>query len=172
MKTIVLLVLAASLVALTSPASAQLKRPQVTGNLIADIKANNAGTEENVTAIWTKVISAASTDLAYASAMAASAGTPGSKTRQQCWDALLVANKQASGASLVNADGTPMVRPDPHMISDVESIAETIDNLSPQGTLYTSCAGAAQLAKRSVLQLINSMITGVAAFTATGGLVP
>src|SRR4051812_16379763 len=123
-RCIALLVLAASLAVVASPASAQLplKRPQVTGNLIADIKANNAGAEENVTAIWTKVISAASTDLAYATAMAASAGTPGAKTRQQCWDALLTANKQASGASLVNADGTPMVRPDPHVISDVESI--------------------------------------------------
>lgn len=138
---------------LNKPAAAT---PALTGDLNKDVQA-----------IWLKITTAATADLTYASAMASAAGTAASKTRKQCWDAILAANQQANGSALKNADGTTMVRPDPDLFTKVESLAEIIDNLSPQGTLYTSCAGAAQLAKMNVLAFINALVTGVAAFTAT-----
>lgn len=174
-------------VSLVAPACAQLKKPAITGNLAADIATDLKGgttakpsiagvpltgdVSKDGPKIWNQIISASSTDLAYASALAGSAGTPAAKTRQQCWDAIISLNKQASGSALKNPDGTPMVKPDKHLFSDVESLAEVIDNLSPQGTLYTSCAGAAQLAKMNVLQFVSTAIAGAATFTATG-LVP
>ena len=87
-------------------------------------------------------------------------------------NAINAAQKQSSGTALHNPDGTPMVKPDPAMISGVESLAELIDNLSPQGPLFTACAGAAQLAKTNTLALINGVVTGVAAFGLTGGVIP
>lgn len=159
-------------------AQTQPKRFTPTGNFPADIaNAVKPGTgniltgniEKDARAIWDKIITASNADLIYASAMAGAAGTAASKTRKLCWDSILAVNQQASGSTLKNADGTPMVKPDPDLFTKLESLAEVIDNLSPQGQLYTSCAGAAQLAKRNVLEFIMAAVTGAAALS-TGAL--
>lgn len=126
-----------------------------TGNVSADLQT-----------LWGKIISASNADLAYASKLAAGAGTQSSLIRKQCWDAIVALNTQANGLNLKNADGTAMARPDPHLFTDVETLAEVVDNLSPQGPLFTSCAGAAQLAKTNVLTFINAAITGAAGMAA------
>lgn len=128
-----------------------LNGTQLTGNAAKDAEA-----------VWAKIVAASDKDLAYSSAMAAAAGTNGSKQRKQCWDAILLANQMANGANVKNADGTLMAKPDPHLFADLESLAETVDNLSPQGALFTSCAGAAQLAKTNVLAFINGAVAGAA----------
>jgi len=133
----------------------QRTAPVLTGNIEKDIKA-----------VWDKLIAASSADLTYASALAGAAGTNASKQRKQCWDAILAANQQANGAGLKNADNTPMVKPDPSFFSNVEIFAETVDNLSPQGALFTSCAGAAEMAKMNVLQFVAAAVGGIATFTA------
>jgi hypothetical protein len=177
------------LLALPTISSAQLKRPAITGNLPADINTDlHGGTTAkpsiagvtltgNITQdgpkIWAAIMSASSVDLNYAAAMATAAGTPAAKTRLLCLNALIAVNAQASGSSLMGPDGkTPLAKPDPHAISDIESVAELVDNLSPQGALYTSCAGAATLFKTNVLAAINGIVTGVAAFGAAGGVLP
>lgn len=169
------------LLAMTGAAQAQGKKhvPALTGDIPADIQTDlhggvPAGSKDAVTgnlpkdiqALWTKLISASDIDLAYASALAASANTPASAQRKQCWDAILALNKQANGAGLKNPDGTPMTKPSPSLFTDAETIAEIIDNLSPQGALFTSCAGAAQLAKTNTLNFINAAITGAAGIAA------
>jgi len=118
--------------------------------------------------LWQKITTATATDLQYASAMAANANTAASKVRKQCWDAIMATNAMTNGSQIKNADGSLMARPDPALFTNAESLAEVIDNLSPQGTLFTSCAGAAELAKMNTLAFINALITGVATFTATG----
>lgn len=179
--SLVLFAFAVSLfLAVGSPAHAQTKRGlQVTGNPVEDIKADlglskptpgaaqlTGNVEKDMMAIWQKIISASTADLTYASALAGAAGSAASKTRKQCWDAIIAINQQANGATLKNPDGTPMTRPDPHLFTDVETLAEVIDNLSPQGTLFTSCAGAAQLAKSNTLTFINAVVTGAAGIAA------
>lgn len=134
------------------PKSLQVKP---TGNIAADLQA-----------LWDKIISANNDDLAYASKLAAAANTQTSGIRKQCWDAIVALNSQANGLNLKNPDGTKMVRPDPHLFTDVETLAEVIDNLSPQGPLFVSCAGAAQLAKTNVLTFINAAVTGAAGIAA------
>ncbi len=129
----------------------------LTGNAGADLKA-----------LWQKIVTASAADLTYASALAGAAGTAPSKVRKQCWDAISAANAQANGDGLKNPDGTPMVKPDPALFSDIEIFAETIDNLSPQGALFTSCAGAAEMAKMSVIQFIAAAVGGITTFGAVG----
>jgi len=176
-KAVVLfVVLAIGALALAIPAEAQQppRRPALTGNLPADIGAAlhpttpvlTGNLEKDIKAVWDKIVAASSADLKYASALANAAGTAPSKQRKQCWDAILAANEQANGSTLKNADGTPMVKPDPSFFSNVEIFAETVDNLSPQGQLFTSCAGAAEMAKMSVLQFVAAAVGGVATFTA------
>lgn len=158
---------------LTGNAHAQ-SRPKLTGNIAADIAAATTkpgvaltgNIQQDLQALWQKIVTSSLADLNYAAAMAASANTTTSAIRLQCVKAIIQLNEQASGANLKNADGTPMVKPDPHLFSDVESLAEIIDNLSPQGPLFVSCAGAAQLAKTNVLTFVNGVVTGVAGFAA------
>jgi hypothetical protein len=118
--------------------------------------------------IWDKIVNASLPDLQYASALAASAGTPSAAVRKQCWDALIAANKTASGIGLKDANGNALTKPDQHLFVDVEQLAEVIDNLAPTGPISTACAGAAQLAKTNTLTFINAIVTGVAGLAALG----
>lgn len=153
--------------------------PVITGHPIDDIKTDlglqsapagavklTGNIEKDSMAVWQKIIASSLDDLNYAAAMAKNANTATSLTRLQCVNAMIVLVKQSSGTDLKNADGTPMVKPDPHLITDVESLAEVIDNLSPQGPLFVACSGAAQLAKTNVLSLINGIVTGAAGIAA------
>lgn len=179
----------AALLLTATSASAEIKKPALTGNITADIKTDLAGgasgstsigglpltgnAEKDMQALWNKIITASNADLTYAAALATSSNTASSKVRLQCWQAILTLNQQANGSSLKNADGTAMVKPDPHLFSDAESLAEVIDNLSPQGPLFTACAGAAQLAKTNTLTLINAVVTGAAGIAALpAGVIP
>lgn len=150
-----------------------IKLKPLTGNLGDDLGITQAkpkmitgNVEKDLQGLWDKIVASSIADLNYAAAMAKSANTQTSGIRLQCINAIIVLNQQASGANLKNADGTPMVKPDPHVFTDVESLAEVIDNLSPQGPLFVNCAGAAQLAKTNVLTFVNAVITGAAGFAA------
>jgi hypothetical protein len=159
----------------------KLQAPAVTGNLGKDLNtdAQNLGLvpkslvvtptgniAKDLQALWTNIVSASNVDLAYASKLAASANTPASLVRKQCWDAIVLLNEQANGLNLKDASGNLIPKPDPHLFTDVETLAEVIDNLSPQGPLFVACAGAAQLAKTNVLTFINAAVTGAAGIAA------
>lgn len=175
-SAIILAVLLGGSLMVSGEARAQaVRKPQLTGDVAADARVNlgldkparlTGNLEQDAKAVWDKIVKASNADLEYASKMAESAGTNGSKVRKQCWDAIIAANKQANGMNVLDASGNPLPKPDPQFFTSVESLAETIDNLSPQGPLFTSCAGAAQLAKTNVLTLINAVVTGAAGFAA------
>ena len=168
------------LMLLAAPAMAQSKAKDALGVPGGIIGQGTAATqpltgnlEKDGQKIWSNILAASNADLTYAAAMATAAGTPASKTRLQCINAIIAVNTQASGSSLLGPDGkTPLVKPDPHAITDIESLAELVDNLSPQGVLFTSCAGAATMFKTNVLTLINSIVTGVVGLGAMGVVVP
>lgn len=165
---------------LAAPVAAQTPRPRpaapaVTGNPIEDIKTDlgiqpqkliTGNTEKDAHAIWDKLVAASQADLKYASALAAAASTPASAVRKQCYDAIITLNAQVNGMSIKDTNGNVMPQPDPKLFTGVEQAAETIDNLSPTGPLFTSCAGMAQLTKTNVLTLINAIVTGAAGFAA------
>ena len=147
--------------------------PVFTGDLPADIKSGFKGdpsTGDQLTGnfkkdaqeIWDKIVAASNTDLKYASQLASNANTPASLIRKQCWDAIVAINEQANGLNLKDSASNPIPMPDPKLFTQIEQAAEVIDALSPQGKLYTSCAGAAQLAQANVLQFISAAVGGVA----------
>lgn len=110
---------------------------------------------------------ASSDDIAYAIAKATAAKTPASTMRLLCLNAIKAAHDQASGAAVKKPDGSDWPRPNPAALTAIEDVAELIDNLSPQGVLFTSCAGAAQMFKTDILTVINAFVTGSAAIAAT-----
>lgn len=134
---------------------------KLTGNAGADLQR-----------LYDRIKASTEADLTYAIARATAANTTGSKVRLMCLLALKDFKDQIDGVGLKNPDGTPMVKPDPAMISTVEGVAELIDGLSPQGTLFTSCAGAAQMAKTNALQVVNAIVTGAAGLAAGGFVIP
>lgn len=153
-----------------------LRKPAVTGDVKKDIETDfglNQGKvqitgnpDKDLMALWQKIVAASNADLTYASALAGNANTNASKTRKQCWDAIIALNQQANGVNLKDSTGNALTKPDPHLFTDVEIFAEVVDNLSPQGPLFTSCAGAAQLAKTNTLTFINAVVTGAAGIAA------
>jgi hypothetical protein len=185
------LAVALALLFMASPAMAQLKKPAVTGNVIEDIKAdigkpaapaltgnvmNDVKTavdgvgkgpaEADMKAIVKRIQDLGRADLNYAILKATAANTNGSKVRLQCLTAILAAKDAAEGTSLKDASGAVVPRPDPAIVTTMEDTAELVDALSPQGPLFTSCAGAAQLAKTNALAVVNAIVTGAAGLAA------
>lgn len=182
-KTVARILIAAfvlSFLLSASPATAETRRPAqqgpvLTGDLIQDAKNDFKGDpnapgaiqltgnlKKDAQAIWDKIVAASDKDLSYASQLAANANTPSSLVRKQCWDAILATNQQANGLNLKDSSGNVIAAPDPKLFTQIEQAAEVLDALSPQGKLFTSCAGAAQLAQTGVLQFISAALTGVA----------
>lgn len=120
--------------------------------------------QTDVQRVVTRIAAVNKADLNYAMAKAKAAGSPASKIRLQCVQAISDANDQLNGVSLKNPDGTAMVRPDPALVTGIEDVAELIDNLSPQGVLLTSCAGAAKMLGMNALAAVNAIVTGTASF--------
>jgi hypothetical protein len=172
---ILLVAFALSAFLATGSAQAQgIKLRPPTGDLVKDIQAATSpapklitgNVEKDAHAIWDKLVSASQADLKYASALAASANTPASAVRKQCYDAIITLNTQVNGMNVKDANGVAVPQPDPKLFTGVEQAAETIDNLSPSGPLFTNCAGMAQLMKTNVLTLVNAIVTGAAGFAA------
>lgn len=162
-------------VLLADPASAQTKRFVPTGDLVKDVQATTipdkpklltGNVEADMHALWDKLVAASDKDLDYASQLAGVANTPASLVRKQCYDAILKLNRQVNGMNLLDSNGKQIPQPDPKLFTGVEQAAETIDNLSPSGPLFTACAGMAQLTKTNVLTLVNAIVTGAAGFAA------
>jgi hypothetical protein len=93
--------------------------------------------EQDIQRVAKHIAAVTKADLNYAMAKAEAANTAASGIRLQCIQAISDANDQANGAGLKNADGTEMVKPDPALVTSIEDVAELVDNLSPQGKLFT-----------------------------------
>lgn len=174
MRAIILIALA---LAWAAPAYAQGRPFVPTGNLPKDIAATKtppglaaAPGEPALDQLWSKIVGAAVDDLKYAKALSDAVGTTGSLARGECWAALIKANEDAQGKSLKNADGTPMVKPTPHLFTEVEQLGQVIDNLAPTGPVFLGCSKAATMLRMSVLAFINAAVTGAAGITAIAGV--
>jgi len=185
----IIAVILASLI-FTMPAFAQLKplpplKP-LTGNLANDL--NPAGTpsavapglpglliggqsKEDLIKLWQSIQKASTADLSYAILMATLANsqapkgiTTGAAMRLSCLTAIQTLNGQIGGTGLMDSSTPPkpMVRPDPALFTDAETFAEVIDAVQPGGPLWTSCAGAAQLAATSTVAFVNALVSGAA----------
>jgi hypothetical protein len=116
----------------------------------------------NLQMIWNEIVSATQADLNYAEALAVNVNSPGSKLRATCYAALITANQQANGMTLKNADGTPMVAPNPAVISKFEQAAELVDNLQATAPVMSACAAAANAVAQSTTQFLTTILSAVA----------
>lgn len=121
-----------------------------------------ATTSTNLQTLWNQIVSATDTDLAYAIALANNVNSPGSKLRSICYQAILVANQQANGATLKDASGNPLAKPNPAALSTFEQGAELVDNLGATAPVMSACAAAANAVAQSTTQLISTMLASVA----------
>lgn len=164
-----------ALLALAGQAHAQVKRPQVTGNIIEDIKANTAAgitPGQGLDATWAKMKEVSLVDIQYAKALADAIGSPRSKIRATCYAAWIVVIEQSQGAT-AGANGQPLgPMPDPSLFSHFEQAVEVIDNLQPDSPFMVACQPAANLLKQSVLQFVTSAVGGVTSLGALGVGIP
>lgn len=116
----------------------------------------------NLSALWTKIVSAKQADLQYALALAQNVNSPGSNLRATCYQALIKANQQANGTTLKNPDGTPMTAPSPDVISQFEQAAELVDNLQATAPVMSACAAAANAIGQSTTQFLTTALAAVA----------
>jgi hypothetical protein len=172
------LTIALMVLAITSPSQAQVRKPVAAANESAPAKCampwdplklcgKLGGTPaENLQMVVKRIQAVQKPDIDYAILKAKAANTAASAVRLQCLQAISDANDQFNGAGIKDANGNVIPRPDPSFITAIEDTAELVDNLSPQGKLFTACAGAAQMFKTSTLELINSVVTGAASIVA------
>lgn len=99
-----------------------------------------------------KIQQLAAPDVAYAIVLAKAVNTPQGNVRAQCYQAI------QSAIPTPPAGSTPP--PAPHLVTNVEQLAEVIDALQPNGPLMVNCGGAAQLVGQNVLTFINAVVTG------------
>ncbi len=151
-------------VLISTSAYAQTKKPQLPFDPLHlnQVAASDAQVDANLDQLWQKIVSATQADLTYAKALADNVASPGSKLRSACYGALLLANQQANGTTLVDATGKPLVAPNPDAISKFEQAAELVDNLQPTAPVMAACAPAANAVKQSVAQLLTGMLAVVA----------
>lgn len=115
-------------------------------------------------AIAQKIQQLAKPDVAYAITLAKAVNTPAGNVRAQCY--------QAISDAIPNPPAGGTMPPDPHLITNVEELAEVIDALQPTSPLFVNCGGAAQLVQQNVLVFINSVVTGFLGATKALPLLP
>lgn len=177
MKTFIIVIL--FLISAFEPSFAQIRKPQVTGDIVADTKANLNVTKSSASVatltpdqLWQKIVAASAADLAYAKALSDNVKSVGSGLRSNCYGAIITANEQANGVNLKDLSGNALTKPDPALVTLFEQVAEIADNLQPTSPLMVACAPAANALKMSIAQLISMAVSGAASLSALGIAIP
>jgi hypothetical protein len=172
------LTIALLILALTSPAYAQVRKHVAAPDEAASAKClvpwdplklcgNLTGQPgEDFQRVVKRIQAVQKPDIDYAILKAKAANTAAGAVRLQCLQAISDASDQFNGTGLKDSSGNVIPRPDPAFITAIEDTAELVDNLSPQGKLFTSCAGAAQMFKVGTLAFVNAVVTGAASIVA------
>jgi hypothetical protein len=166
-----ILIVAFVLSALLGSGSAQaqtqgLKRPQITGNVIADTKANlgiGVGTVaagsgnplgDIIGALDVKLLP----DLQYALKLATASGSKVTAPCYQAWIDIINVRQKA-----VQDDATPpqaLPMPDPHLITDFEKLVELRNSLQPDSEFMIRCSPVASMVKKDIVGFIGIVISG------------
>lgn len=115
---------------LAGPASAQTRKPQFTGNLIADVKANNAAVGDDIKAKIAQFEAVTIADLTAAKQIFDAAKNANGSACAAAWLALAQANATIDAATL----------PDPHLFSFLAKAYNLHVALQPGASLRTACA--------------------------------
>jgi len=147
-------------------AHAQVRKPALTGNPIADIKTNfEKTTGVKATGdipfdLLKALDKALLPDLQYAQKLAVATG---SKVTAPCYGAWIdMINTQQTAVQTKNADGTAtdMPTPDPHLVTDFERMVELRNALQPDSPFMTACSPVANMVKMDVTNFMGIVISG------------
>jgi hypothetical protein len=126
----------------------------------------------SIDALWANIQKAQVTDLQYAQALAKAVGSPGATARAACWGAWVTLLQQQQGAT-AGANGAPLGPvPDPSLFTKFEQLAEVVDSLQPNSPFMIACSPVATAAKMNVLQLVTTVVGGVASLGTFGVTLP
>lgn len=144
---------------LASPAFAQLKKPQITGNIVADTRANlggggsSSGSSPNLLqALDEKILP----DLQYALKLALASGSKVTAPCYQAWIDII----QTRQTAVTNADGTVLDLPQPRLITDFEKAVELRNSLQPDSPFMIACSPVASMVKKDIAGFIGLVISG------------
>jgi hypothetical protein len=157
---------------------AQVRKPQITGDIVADTKANFGNAKSAVDPVaaadelWKKIQSASAADLKYAKALADNVASPGAKLRATCYGAWIVTIEQSQGVGLKDQSGNALTQPEPHVFSSFEQLAEIADNLQPTGPLMAACSPAWTALKLTATQFFSMAVSGATGLAALGIAIP
>lgn len=132
--------------------------PQFTGDLIKDVKANNAAGLGVLTPqqLLTGLAQVNLKQLQYAKAQAKAAGN---SVTLPCWSAWVDLISKAQ-QPLKDDTGADMPKPDPNLFGDIESASELLQSLQVGGAIQVGCGAMLDASKKSVMQMITSVVSG------------
>jgi hypothetical protein len=115
-----------------------------------------AGSRNPLANLTDEVLAKLLADFTYASARAHATGNA---VTAPCWDAWvkLLTNQTAS---LKDAAGNVLSKPDPHLILDAELASELISQLQPNSDLSIACAPTLQASQRNISTLVGAVLSG------------
>lgn len=162
--------------AFTGDARAQtptpIKRPQITGDVVADTKANlglggsGGGLRSSSGSPLNNILGALDDvllpDLQYALKLAQASD---SKVTAPCFQAWIdIINKRK--VALTNADGTAVELPNPRLFTDFEKAVELRNALQPDSSFSIACAPVILMVKLDILSFMGKVIGGGAGLAA------
>lgn len=152
------IILAFAMLAVASPAFAQIKKPQITGNIVADTRANlgiggaTTSGPNLLQALDEKILP----DLQYALRLATASSSKVTAPCYQAWIDIIQTRQKA----VTNADGSPMDLPNPRLITDFEKAVELRNSLQPDSQFMISCSPVASMVKKDIVGFIGLVISG------------
>jgi hypothetical protein len=143
-------------------AQTPLKRPQITGNIVDDTKANlglggqstvaSKGLNDILGALDDKLLP----DLQYALKIATATDSKVTAPCYQAWIDIIQKRK----ASVANADGSPVDLPNPRLITDFEKAVELRNALQPDSDFMRMCSPVANMVKQDMVKFIGMVLAG------------
>ncbi len=138
-------------------ASAQQKRPQVSGNLIADIKANNAAGVSPIAGVQALVDAFEKVELGDLKVARAYADSENDQAATSCYDAWIDQVERLARVRDENPAGDG-----PQLITAFQKARNLVKRLDTDSPLRMACAALAADAKGDVKQFIGSLLSGAA----------
>lgn len=140
-------------------------RKALTGNIIADIKANSdsgssGAASGRVSAALSDIIGALDAkllpDLQYALKLANASGSKVTAPCYQAWIDIITVRQKA----VADDQGNPLPMPDPALISNFEKMVELRNALQPDSDFMIKCSPVASMVKKDITGFIGLVISG------------
>jgi len=153
---------ALGVVLLATPVWGQTPRPRLpltgplTGNIIQDFGPKTGLTGAPVTDLQNFFNAKLLPDLQYALKLATASKNNITGDCYQAW--IDIINTQQTAVK--NPDGTDIVMPDPHIITEFEKLVELRNALQPESQFMIKCSPVASMVKKDIAGFIGLVLSG------------